>query len=410
MISFRGKNSVGVLVFLLSGCGHTFESRSASVGEPSAPPDVLSGAMMEPERAVTVEQSATVLADAPAVRRVRGAQQRRAPRRLAEAEVAGMATPATGQEPQQQLVVSGSVEIATDDVRATAAAVRAGAISRGAVVVADEVMGAKYGVHARFQLRLPPGEVAPFVAWLGSQGTLESSQLAASDVSREYYDQELRLRTLRGEMERLEKLMAEHPSAALEDVLAIEREMTRVRSEIESVEGKHRYLGDRVARATLDVHITGHEEVVAGAPEQKFILVGHGLASSFVDAGDRHRDRYGAGVALLLGRRFDLTFDVLPARGSDARSMLLTAGGAVYSDFLGRGRRMFGNPYLGLRLGGGGINGRGAFAYAGEIGIELVRHPHVLVDLTARAMGLLYGQSPRSDIAFQGLLGVGVPF
>ena len=287
---------------------------------------------------------------------------------------------------------------------------RAGALARGALVVADEVTGAKYGLRAHFQLRLPPGEVTPFVAWLGSQGTLESSQLAASDVSREFYDQELRLRTLRGEMERLEKLMAEHPNAALEDVLAIEREMTRVRSELESVEGKHRYLGDRVARATLDVHITGPEDVVAGAPEQKFTLVAHGLASSFVDAGTRHRDRYGAGVALLLGHRFDLTFDVLPARGADARSMLLTVGGAVYSDFLGRGRRMFGNPYLGLRVGGGGVNGRGAFAYAGEIGLELVRHPHVLVDLTARAMGLLYGQTPRSDIAFQGLLGVGVPF
>lgn len=50
------------------------------------------------------------------------------------------------------------------------------------------------------------------------------------------------------------------------------------------------------------------------------------------------------------------------------------------------------------------MNGRGA--YAGE----LVHHPHFLLDLTGRAMGLLYGGSPRSDFVFQGLLGVGIPF
>lgn len=32
----------------------------------------------------------------------------------------------------------------------------------------------------------------------------------------------------------------------------------------------------------------------------------------------------------LLARRFDFTFDVLPARGADPRSLLLTMGGALY--------------------------------------------------------------------------------
>ena len=140
------------------------------------------------------------------------------------------------------------------------------------------------------------------------------------------------------------------------------------------------------------------------------MLVAHGLALSFADDGDRHRQRFGGGVSMLLGRRFDLTFDVLPSRGADARSMLLTMGAAAYSDFLGRGRRLIGNPYLGLRAGGGGVNGRGTFAFGGELGVELVHHPRFLLDLTGRAMAFYSGRSTKTDIAFQGLLGVGVPF
>jgi len=402
-----GMSSVGFVVLLSAGCAAAFEGQAASMGTPPPPPAVLEGSLAQDE----VAQRATpAVEEAVVIRRLGGGQPRPIPRRAAQADAGPGTRTATGEESKPQVVVTGAVEISTEDVGATAEAVRAGALARGATIVTDEVTGARYGLRASFRFRLPPEELRAFIAWLALQGTLESSQLSASDVSREYYDQELRLGALRVEMDRLEKLMAEHPNAALADVLAIEREMTRVRAEIEQTEGSHRYLGDRVARATLDVHINSHDEVRAGAPEQKFVLVAHGLASLFADGGARHRDRYGAGVSMLLGRRLDLTLDVLPARGADERSILATLGGALYSDFLGRGRRRFLNPYLGLRLGAGGVNGRGVFAYGGELGVELVRLPHLLVDLTARAMGLVYGQAPRSDFAFQGLLGVGVPF
>jgi hypothetical protein len=311
---------------------------------------------------------------------------------------------------QQKLVITGALEIATNDVRQVVEAVRANTHARGGIVVSDELTGARYGLRARLQVRLPPAEVAPFVDWLATQGALESKHLTASDVSRQYFDEELRLRTLRAELDRLQKLMTERENVPLADVLAIERETTRVRDELEHLEGQHLYLADRVARATLDVHVTAPDDVVVGAPSEKFLLVAHGLALAFADVGDRHRQRLGAGVSMLLGRRFDLTFDVLPARGADARSMLLTMGAAAYSDFLGRGRRLIGNPYLGVRAGGGGINGRGTFAFGGELGVELVHHPRFLLDVTGRAMAFYSGRSTKTDVAFQGLLGVGVPF
>jgi len=312
---------------------------------------------------------------------------------------------------QQKLVVSGAVELTTDDVRGTAAAIRADAISRGAVIVSDRETGARYGVNAEMQLRIPPAAVDPFLAWLATKGAIESTNLSASDVSRQYVDQELRLRTLRFTLGRLEKLLAERTNVPLADVLSVEREMTRVRGEIELLEGQHRYLADRAERATLDVHISGRDQIAPGAPEQKFILMARGLGLRFADEGFRHQGRLGAGLALMFGRRFDIGLDVFPSRGLDDRSITLNMGAAVYSDFLGGGRRRYGNPFVGLRVGAGGINNRSTLTFGGEVGVELVRLPSLLIELTGRAVGLYYNRNPSgSDITFQAVLGAGVPF
>jgi hypothetical protein len=311
----------------------------------------------------------------------------------------------------QKLVVSGAVEVTVDDVAVMAAAVRVEATRRGATIVTDKVQGARYGVSATFQLRILPADVDPFIAWLGQKGSIESSNLAATDVSREYFDQELRLHTLRVTLERLEKILVDRQTVPLADVLAVEREMTRVRGEIEQLEGAHRYLADRTERATLDVHLSTRSEFVAHAPTQSFMVAAHATMLHFADERSRNRNRTGAGVRMLFGRRFDLALDVFPSRGLDDRSILVSLGGALYSDFLGGGRRRFGNPFLGLRLGAGSMNNRSTMTYGAELGVELVRMKYLLVEVTGRALGLYYNKAPTgADIAFQGLLAAGVPF
>lgn len=311
----------------------------------------------------------------------------------------------------QKLVVTGSVELSADDVNRTTVAVRADIRRRGGMMVADRQTGVRYGVRSELQARLPPAELDPFIAWLGTQGNVESTNLSATDVSREYFDQELRMRTLRVTLDRLEKLLTDRNNVPLADVLNVEREMTRVRGEIEQLEGQHRYLADRAALATLNISISPRGQVPVGEPSEKFIVMARGLALHFLDEGVRHQNRLGTGVALLWGRRFDLALDILPGRGLDDRSILLNIGGGFYSDFLGAGRRRFGNPFLGLRVGAGSLNNRSTLLYGAEVGVEIVRLKYLLADVTGRAVGLYYNKSPTgSDITLQCALGVGVPF
>jgi hypothetical protein len=131
-----------------------------------------------------------------------------------------------------------------------------------------------------------------------------------------------------------------------------------------------------------------------------------------VDAGPRAPDRTGGGVTLMFTRALSVDLEVLPRRGDDARSYLYTVAFAGYSDYLGGGQRRFGNPFLGVRLGGARLNGLGAFAAGVDAGIELVRYQHFLVEIAGRAIGLWYNRdtAPTSDLVLEGTLGVGVPF
>ena len=305
-----------------------------------------------------------------------------------------------------QLVVTGNVEVIAADVDGLVREVRARARAAGGQVVNEEVTGTtRDEPRASLRLRLPPPEVTPFVDWLGTRGEVRSRDLGAQDVSREFVDQELALRNLRTTMERLEALAAR--GGKLSDVLEIERELTRVRGEIERLEGEHRLLGDRVALAVVDLSIAPAASALA--PRAMFQLTPSAAVLAFAG---RSGARAGAGLTLMFARSGSLELQLFPARGAQPRAFFVTLQSAAYSDFLGGGRRRFGNPYLGLLVGGAEVDGDGAFTAGASAGVELYRGTRLLVDLQTRAQVLLFSKDDKrpAQTALQGLLGVGMPF
>jgi hypothetical protein len=325
-------------------------------------------------------------------------------------EPVAVAAPPTRSE---QIIVSGTVSVRTVDVAALVRVVRAHALEEGGSVVAETVQGNAEEGHATMRLRLPPAKTVAFADWLATQATMESRNLQEADVTRQFLDQELALKNLQITMGRLQEL-AGRQNAKLSEVLEVERELTRVRGEIERLQGEHRALADEIARSTLTVNILPkrgvHPPDVHVEPELKFELAPHATVLHFADPGMRNQTRAGGGVTLMFSRAFSLDATVLPARGADARSYLFNASFAGYSDFLGGGRRRFLNPYLGLRVGGGWMNDHGLFSAGAEAGVELVRYKLFLIDLTGRVLGFVYSKDVSNDLVLEGVLGVGVPF
>jgi hypothetical protein len=72
------------------------------------------------------------------------------------------------------------------------------------------------------------------------------------DVSEEFYDLEAREKAKKVEEDRLVKHLADS-TGKLDEILAVERELSRVRSEIERMQGRLRVLGNLTSLATVTI-------------------------------------------------------------------------------------------------------------------------------------------------------------
>lgn len=147
--------------------------------------------------------------------------------------------------------------------------------------------------QATLQLKVPASRYHEAMAGLSGIGKLVSSTTDAQDVGEEYVDVSARVSNARRLEERLINLLATR-TGKLEDVLAVERELARVREEIERYEGRLRYLRSQAAMSTLTVTLTEPGPLV-GEPGSSVI------GDAFRQAWRNFVEVIAAGIALLGG-------------------------------------------------------------------------------------------------------------
>ena len=177
------------------------------------------------------------------------------------------AVPMPGQDPAAPPMVirTGHVTVEVDSLEVAANAVRALARRLGGYVANSSVMGgADQQREAMFELKIPAQRFDEALSGLGSIGQVESANVAAQDVGEEFVDVTARVANARRLEERLVDLLANR-TGKLDDVLKVERELARVREEVERFEGRLRYLRSRTAVSTLAVRM--HEDVPVIGPQ-----------------------------------------------------------------------------------------------------------------------------------------------
>ncbi len=107
--------------------------------------------------------------------------------------------------------------------------------------------------------RIPVGSYRDFIQGVTGFGFAEARREDAQDVTDQYVDVEARIRNNRKLEDRIITMLAER-TGKLTDVLEIERELSRVREEIERMEGRLRVLGDRSSLATITIQCREEKE------------------------------------------------------------------------------------------------------------------------------------------------------
>ncbi len=106
---------------------------------------------------------------------------------------------------------------------------------------------------ARYTLRVPAEDFDAFIAAVAELAQVTKSRTFTEDVSEQFIDLEARLTVLQAQEGRLMELMKE--AEALEDILELERELSRVREPIEKIQGRLEHLERQVSYSTLSLMI-----------------------------------------------------------------------------------------------------------------------------------------------------------
>ncbi len=94
-------------------------------------------------------------------------------------------------------------------------------------------------LFASLEMRIPPGKVSGVLDQLHALGSVMQEDSTGEDITEAYYDLEARMKNQKAAEERLLLLLSRRADK-LSDVLAVERELVRVRGEIESMEARKR--------------------------------------------------------------------------------------------------------------------------------------------------------------------------
>lgn len=220
--------------------------------------------------------------------------------------------------PGSMLVRTGQASVQVDSLERGIARVREIARRTGAVIANTSMEGGKQNVRtASLELRVPSERFDEAVNGLAPIGKVEAVNVTAADVGEEYVDIQARVANARRLEERLIALLANR-TGKLSDVLNVERELARVREEIERYEGRLRYLRTRASISTLTVAVHEPFPVVATRPDQ------NPIAEAFVQAWRN-----------LVG----ITAGLIASLGVIVPVGLLILGGVLVAKKLGVGRR-----------------------------------------------------------------------
>lgn len=166
---------------------------------------------------------------------------------------------------ERKIIYTADVDLVVEDFDQVPSQVKDLVKQFGAYVSRSNVSGMPGSPRSgQWTIRVPVSKYEDFMAAARGLGEVRSVRSDSQDVSEEFYDVQARIRNKKEEEDRLRKHLADS-TGKLADILAVEREISRVREEVERVEGRLRVLSDLTSLTTINLRI---DEIKGYVPEE----------------------------------------------------------------------------------------------------------------------------------------------
>ena len=153
-----------------------------------------------------------------------------------------------------EVVRNGSFSLEVDHVEASLTKLTGIVKSQGGYVSGSYRYTDASTPYLTVTFRVPASSFDAAVLALRAEGTVLSEQISTYEVTMQLVDLEARLRNLRASESALLELMTR--ATTVSDVLAVQTQLTTVRSDIESYDAQRAALADQVAMTTISVTVS----------------------------------------------------------------------------------------------------------------------------------------------------------
>lgn len=107
--------------------------------------------------------------------------------------------------------------------------------------------------HISIEIKVPQAQLDDSLGRIGKLGTIINQKIKAEDVTNQLVDADARLKNLRQEEATISKIMER--AGSIRDVLSVSKELSRVRSEIETIDATQKNLRGQVAYSTINLEL-----------------------------------------------------------------------------------------------------------------------------------------------------------
>ena len=157
----------------------------------------------------------------------------------------------------RKIISTGNITVEVDDVPSAVTAVEAIVEGMGGYVEQLSSSGGDEFPYASLTIRVPQGQFASAYDRIRALGDVLNEHQGSEDVSEQFIDLEARLNSAKREEQSFLNLLGR--AGTVSDVLTIERELARVRSDIERYQGQLDFLSRRVDLSTIWVELVPEE-------------------------------------------------------------------------------------------------------------------------------------------------------
>jgi hypothetical protein len=158
----------------------------------------------------------------------------------------------------RMIIRTADVGIEITDTAAAADQIKTIAESLGGYVASSNLFRSNDLLRGTISIRVPAEQFDTAMTRIKATGTkVEREQVSGQDVTEEYTDLTARRRNLEATEQELLKLLADvrEKSGKAEDIMAVYRELTNIRGQIEQIQGRMQYLERLTALATINVEL-----------------------------------------------------------------------------------------------------------------------------------------------------------